>query len=1110
MTASDSAAAFRQRLDAALVAEDAAALTTPDALAAAAELVRTVLSGLSGPADVTHRRPWPDEGDPPALRSAAVLHLLALFHWYRYLGCEDEEDRHRDRVAASWCFAALGDWAGAEVPGAALSDVASVRASRTPSSTTEADVTTALRSHLHVLAAELHRHHDRRLLEGFLRALCALADHPVTRNGPDQDDVMSDLGSAVLLAAELNPDGRRNLGVEIFREMLLRPGGDPLLRARYRLTLARALQARVARVGDSTLVQAAIEEAELADAFFRTAEDPWLRHLAATTLGAALLRRYERFEAPLDIAAAVEAFARAVGTAAGTPYHAAALSNYADAQRLVDPTSCRELSKAVDAAREAVRISTPGSPGRLRFLTVLTNALRMRYDAFRRLQDLDDAIAYGRKCVEASLPDTFDGVTFRVNVANSLQYKAEIADDPRPFRREAAALLREAVSSSAGHLRVRLTAARAWGRLAAEENDWSASEAAYRKALEIRGAMSQTHLEPADREHVLTLFEDLVTDAAAAALEAGRTGAAVERLEEGRGILLAQMADDWDLDALERAHPRLAADLRAEDRRRHEAGLPGSIDDAHDKDRQHAGYGGVLASVRKLPGFEFFRRPAPASALAGPDPDPTVLINVSGHRSDALVIRAEEGEDRIEVVPLPGVTPEEVDKQAARWWGGDETGCIAPLVEVRTWLWQYVVGPVLAHLGYGDPPTPRTSCWPRLHWCPTGRLALLPLHAALDPVTGVCTLDRVVSSYVPTLRMLRQARRRAAESTRAQSGSITVVAMENTPGERSLKATGRAAVAIARAYGVQPLVDEAAESDRVAAELGRNAWAVITAHTDVATDNPSDSGLLLHDKRLNVAEIRARRFGSGRIGCLLLTCHGGFAGHRFVNEVAHLGAAFQVAGFPHVLSSLMPARDRIAADIARRLFPPEGADARHLRQIDPALAIHDAVRGIRQVVPRAPQLWATYVHFGPARPAVPGFPEEVREVPRRSPVLPGDDRSAVWDALHAEVLSHLRAPEDWSLLGASSWPRVDGEILSLKSAFEEGALAEAQDAYARLLQLTSPPMARPALAEDPEPEQLTEAPADTLALVDTFIKDISAHSPGTARHSPASALDPED
>jgi hypothetical protein len=970
LTASNPAAAFRQRLDAALAAEDAAALATPDALAAATELARTVLAGLSERGGLTD--PWPPgDGAPPA----AVLHLLGLFHWHRYLG-HDDDGRRLDRLAASWCFSALGRHrAGTGIPAAALSDVASVRASREPPPAPEADVVTALRSHLSVLVAELRRQHDRRLLEGFLRTLCALADHPVTRHGPDQDDVMTDLGRAVLLAAELNLDGRRDLGVEIFREMLLlRPDDDPLLRARYRLVLAQALQARVARVGDSTLAQAAVEEAERADAFLCTTEDPWLRHLAATTLGAALLRRYERFHAHADIVAAVSAFTRAVDTAAGTAYHAAALSNYADAQRLVNPASEEELSKAVTASREAVRISTPGSPGRLRFLTVLTNALRMRYDTFRRLQDLDDAIACGRECVEASLPDTPDGVVFRTNVANSLQYKAEVAGDPRPFRREAAALLEEVVSSAAGHPRVRLTAARAWGRLAAEEEDWPASEAAYRKALEIRGAMSQTHLEPADREHVLTLFEDLVTDAAAAALQAGRTDAAVERLEEGRGILLAQMADNWDLEALDRSHPRLAADLRAEDRRRHEAGLPVSRGDAYDEDEQdtrHPGYFDVLARVRRLPGFESFRLPAPAGAQADSGPDPTVLINVSGHRSDALVIRTREGRDHVEVVPLPGVTPEGVDEQAARWWDGDEAGRSARLAEVQAWLWRHVVGPVLAHLGHSDPVTPRTSCWPRLHWCPTGRLTVLPLHAALDPVTGACAIDRVISSYTPTLRMLRRAHRRAAESTRADGRSITVVAMENTPGERRLRATGRAAVDIATAYGVQPLVDEAAAADRVAAELGRNAWAVITAHTHVATDSPSDTGLLLHDTRLSVAEIRARRFGGGRTGCLLLTCHGGFAGHRFVNEVAHLGAAFQVAGFPHVLSSLMPARDHIAAGIARRLFTPGTAGVRHLQRIDPALALHDAVRGIRRLVPRDPQLWATYVHFGPSRPVAP-------------------------------------------------------------------------------------------------------------------------------------------
>ncbi|MGW7788044.1 hypothetical protein, partial [Streptomyces tricolor] len=58
---------------------------------------------------------------------------------------------------------------------------------------------------------------------------------------------------------------------------------------------------------------------------------------------------------------------------------------------------------------------------------------------------------------------------------------------------------------------------------------------------------------------------------------------------------------------------------------------------------------------------------------------------------------------------------------------------------------------------------------PRLWWCPTGALALLPLHAAVLPCTGdgppsppVYAHDLVVSSYVPTLGSLLHARERPA------------------------------------------------------------------------------------------------------------------------------------------------------------------------------------------------------------------------------------------------------------------------------------------------------------------------------------------------------------
>jgi len=59
---------------------------------------------------------------------------------------------------------------------------------------------------------------------------------------------------------------------------------------------------------------------------------------------------------------------------------------------------------------------------------------------------------------------------------------------------------------------------------------------------------------------------------------------------------------------------------------------------------------------------------------------------------------------------------------------------------------------------------------PRLWWCPTGPLTILPLHTAgrhRDHRSGQNVLDRVVSSYTPAPRELLESRQSDDEQDRA-------------------------------------------------------------------------------------------------------------------------------------------------------------------------------------------------------------------------------------------------------------------------------------------------------------------------------------------------------
>ena len=157
-----------------------------------------------------------------------------------------------------------------------------------------------------------------------------------------------------------------------------------------------------------------------------------------------------------------------------------------------------------------------------------------------------------------------------------------------------------------------------------------------------------------------------------------------------------------------------------------------------------------------------------------------VVFNVSAHRSDAILLTS----GGITSLPLPGLDQATVIDQVSAFYqaldtigaGQSLTGMRAQeaIRQVLAWLWDNAAGPVLDALGYREPP-PAGQPWPRLWWVPGGLLSLLPIHAAghhtSPPDPGCRTvMDRVISSYTPTIGALAHARATSAAPVPAKSG----------------------------------------------------------------------------------------------------------------------------------------------------------------------------------------------------------------------------------------------------------------------------------------------------------------------------------------------------
>jgi hypothetical protein len=108
---------------------------------------------------------------------------------------------------------------------------------------------------------------------------------------------------------------------------------------------------------------------------------------------------------------------------------------------------------------------------------------------------------------------------------------------------------------------------------------------------------------------------------------------------------------------------------------------------------------------------------------------------------------------------------------------------------VLKWLWTAAVGPVLDSIGVATP----SSALPRVYWIGSNLLHLFSLHAAgLGGKPGENAMDRVVSSYTPSMEALIHAQERNTKQTadwlQSHTDRMLFVGMSTTPGQRPLEA----------------------------------------------------------------------------------------------------------------------------------------------------------------------------------------------------------------------------------------------------------------------------------------------------------------------------------
>jgi hypothetical protein len=655
-----------------------------------------------------------------------------------------------------------------------------------------------------------------------------------------------------------------------------------------------------------------------------------------------------------------------------------------------------DVDEAIAAGREAVRGLPPDHPMQAYAKHALSLVYLARYLSHgRNANDLTEAITLAEAALAVAPPGHPNRVGYLSNLATCLLGRWEATGDAGDLA-DAFALKREAVATSSGPARHRVDAAVLLGSTAAELGAMAEAEDAYAQAVALLPLEAWHGLSQRARQEFLAHRSGLASDAAACAIAAGHPEHAVVLLEQGRSVLWSQaLRLRGGLDELRRAQPRLARRLSAARSVLDSVASPDPATEALAPGRGHRDeariraaddWDRVLAEVRAIPEFaSFLEPPAFAELAAGTGAGPVVVINVSQFRCDALVV-APAG---VLVVPLPALTRGTAVERAERYrqtlaeiMGSGWTHCAGQVIDdTLGWLWEAVTGPVLTALELTAQPADSDQ-WPRVWWCPTGPLAALPLHAAgLHPARGddsvrpsATVMDRVISSYTPSLRSLHRARATAPprQGTRPR---VLLVTMPTTPGLAStanLPGAEREADIVTAAFPGSCTVrtGQAATGPTVLADLDGHAFAHFACHGAIDLTRPEKSGLVLADGLLTIADLSRHELPPAAAQLAYLSaCSTGYVSDTLPDEAITIAAGLQLAGFRHVIGTFWEVSDLVAPRVAEGFYrqlavalpahDPAGAVG-----IQAADALHAAIRRLRRDG-RHPAHWAPFFHAGP-------------------------------------------------------------------------------------------------------------------------------------------------
>jgi hypothetical protein len=303
------------------------------------------------------------------------------------------------------------------------------------------------------------------------------------------------------------------------------------------------------------------------------------------------------------------------------------------------------------------------------------------------------------------------------------------------------------------------------------------------------------------------------------------------------------------------------------------------------------------------------------------------------------------------------------------------------MTKVLEWLWDSAVESILDELQFTEA-VPDCGVWPRVWWIGSGLLNLLPIHAAGYHDSGIPTknaLDRVVSSYCPSLKSLMYARQNLAR-VETDPQIAVFVCMAETPGQKDLpyakeETSMLESLFTSRCSSLKTTILSSPTRSQLLSVLP-DAQVIHLACHAITASNPSESKLLLEDWEidpltvldLTQVNIRAPQFA------FLAACHAATSEDvKLSNESIHLSSALHISGYPAVVGTLWQVSDEYSMLVAEGMYSMM-MERGKLNIEQSSQALHHVCRDLRSRTRKVsgftrgaqsdPSIWAPYIQIG--------------------------------------------------------------------------------------------------------------------------------------------------